>query len=96
MIEMMVILGIVAILLLLAILTYQDKFIRDQIVEALPLAEIAKPPVAASWAALRSFPPDNAAAGLPTADRIVNKHIWRHCCPDVEWPERDNWLIGNK
>lgn len=75
MIEMMVILGIVAILLLLAIPTYQDKFIRDQIVEALPLADIAKTPVAASWTLLRSLPADNAAAGLPTADRIVNNYV---------------------
>lgn len=67
MMEMMVVLGIVAILVLMAVPTYQDKFIRDQIVEALPLADIAKPPVSASWTALRSFPADNAAAGLPCA-----------------------------
>ena len=75
MLEMMVVLGIVAILVLLALPTYQDKFIRDQIVEALPLADIAKTPVAASWAALRAFPSDNAAAGLPPADRIVNNFV---------------------
>jgi type IV pilus assembly protein PilA len=75
MLEMMVVLGIVAILILMAVPTYQDKFIRDQIAEALPLAEIAQKPVAASWAALRSFPADNAAAGLPTADRIVNNFV---------------------
>ena len=39
--EMMVVIGIVAILALMAIPTYQDKFIRDQIAEALPLADIA-------------------------------------------------------
>src|SRR5687767_6572164 len=75
MLEMMVVLGIVAILMLMAVPTYQDKFIRDQIVEALPLADIAKTPVAASWAAFRSFPADNAAAGLPSADRIVNNVV---------------------
>ena len=71
----MVVLGIVAILLLMAIPSYQDKFIRDQIVEALPLADIAKAPVAASWTIARSFPRDNADAGLPTADRIVNNFV---------------------
>ena len=74
-IELMVVVGILAILALLAIPTYQDKFIRDQIAEALPLADIAKPPVAASWALLQSFPADNAAAGLPVADKIVNNTI---------------------
>ncbi len=48
--ELMVVVGIVAILALLAIPTYQDKFVRDQIAEALPLADIAKPPVALSVA----------------------------------------------
>ena len=74
-IELMVVVGIIAILALLAIPTYQDKFIRDQIAEALPLADIAKPPVAFSWAMLQNFPADNAAAGLPVADKIVNNYI---------------------
>ena len=74
-IELMVVVGILAILALMAIPTYQDKFIRDQVAEALPLADIAKPPVAASWALLQSFPADNAAAGLPVADKIVNYTI---------------------
>jgi type IV pilus assembly protein PilA len=73
--ELMVVVGVVAILALLAIPTYQDKFVRDQIAEALPLADIAKPPVALSWALLQSFPADNAAAGLPVADKIVNNYI---------------------
>ncbi len=75
MVEMMVVIGIVAILALMAVPSYQGKFIRDQIVEALPLADIAKPPIAASWAALQSFPSDNAGAGLPAADKIVSNYI---------------------
>jgi len=74
-VEMMVVIGIVAILALMALPSYQDKFIRDQIVEALPLADIAKAPVALSWAALQAFPADNAAAGLPVAEKIVNNYI---------------------
>src|SRR6267378_613590 len=74
-IEMMVVVGIIAILALLAVPTYQDKFIRDQIAEALPLADIAKPPVALQWVLLQTFPADNAAAGLPVADKIVNNTI---------------------
>src|SRR5262245_35972112 len=73
--ELMVVVGIIAILALLAIPTYNDKFIRDQIAEALPLADIAKPPVALSWGLLQNFPADNAAAGLPVADKIVNNFI---------------------
>jgi len=73
--EMMVVVGIVAILALMAIPTYQDKFVRDQIAEALPLADIVKPPIALSWAVLQTFPADNAAAGLPVAEKIVNNYI---------------------
>src|SRR5712691_12632807 len=73
--ELMVVIGIVAILALMAIPTYQDKFVRDQVVEALPLADIAKPAIALSWAALQTFPADNAAAGLPVAEKIVNNYI---------------------
>ena len=74
-IEMMVVLGIVAILALMLIPSYQDKLVRDQIVEALPLADIAKPPIAAAWATAQVFPVDNAGAGLPPADKIVSNFI---------------------
>jgi len=73
--EMMVVVGVVAILALMAIPTYQDKFVRDQIAEALPLADIVKPPVALSWAVLQTFPANNATAGLPVAEKIVNNYI---------------------
>lgn len=75
MIEMLVILAIVAILLLMALPSYQDKFIRDQIAEALPLADIVKGPVAAAWTAGQTFPVDNTAAALPPAEKIVNNFI---------------------
>jgi type IV pilus assembly protein PilA len=75
MIEMLVILAIVAVLLLMALPSYQDKFIRDQIAEALPLADIAKAPVAAAWTARQAFPVDNTAAALPPAEKIVNNFV---------------------
>ncbi|MGQ0651366.1 MAG: pilin [Betaproteobacteria bacterium] len=58
MIEMMVVIGVIAILALMALPNYSERIIRDQVVEALPLAEIAKPPLALAWAktqATRSF-----------------------------------------
>src|SRR5262245_49056219 len=73
--ELMVVVGIVAILALLAIPTYQDKFIRDELAEALPLADSAKPPIALAWSLLQNCPADNAAAGRPVADKIVNNFI---------------------
>jgi type IV pilus assembly protein PilA len=74
-IEMMVVLAIIGILALMAYPTYQDKFVRDQISEALPLAELAKAPVAASWLLTKTLPADNAAAGLPPAEKIVSNLV---------------------
>ncbi len=74
-IEMMLVISVIAILALIALPTTMDKIVRDQIPEALPLAELATSPVSAAWATSKSFPADNAAAGLPEADRIVSNWI---------------------
>jgi type IV pilus assembly protein PilA len=74
-IEMVVVMAIIAILALMLVPTYQDKIVRDQIVEALPLADIAKKRVEASWSAIQAFPRNNASAGLPPADKIVSNYI---------------------
>ncbi|MGZ5240243.1 MAG: pilin [Caldimonas sp.] len=74
-IELMVVVGIIAVLALLAAPSISDKIIRDQIVESVKLADIAKPPVALTWATTATMPVDNAAAGLPPAASIVNNYI---------------------
>ena len=73
--EMMVVIAIIGILALIAAPSYLDQMIRKQIVDAVPLADIAKSPIAAAWAVAQSFPRDNAGAGLPAADKIVNNYI---------------------
>jgi type IV pilus assembly protein PilA len=73
--ELMVVIGIVAILALVALPGVPDKFVRDQIVDAVKLADVAKTPVALSWALTATLPVDNAAAGLPAANQIVNNYI---------------------
>jgi type IV pilus assembly protein PilA len=75
MIELMLAVGVIAILLLLAVPTYQEKIIRDQVAEALPLADIAKAPIAAAWSAGLPLPDSNKAAGLPPADKIVSNYV---------------------
>jgi type IV pilus assembly protein PilA len=67
--------AVVGILALIALPTYIDKIVRDQIAEALPLADIAKQPINAAWALGADLPADNAAAGLPAADKIVNSLV---------------------
>jgi len=75
MIEMMIVVGVIAILALMVAPSYQESLIREQIVEALPLADIAKTPVAASWGLAQTFPDNNEAAGLPPAEKIVSNLV---------------------
>jgi type IV pilus assembly protein PilA len=74
-IEATVAIAIVAILAMLAIPNFQNRIVVEQIVAAVPLADIVKPPIALAWATTQTFPADNAAAGLPPADKIVNNYI---------------------
>jgi type IV pilus assembly protein PilA len=73
--EVVVVLAIVAIVATLAVPGLQNGFVRDQIVAAVPLADIARKPVAAQWAATQTLPADNEAAGLPVPDKIVSNHV---------------------
>lgn len=71
----MVVLAILAILALMAVPIYRDKYIREQVVEAMRLTDIAKKPIAAAWAATQTLPDDNAAAGLPAPDKVVSNYV---------------------
>ena len=74
-IELLVVIGIIAILLLLAVPSYQGKIARDQIVEAAPLVDLARKPIAAAWAATQTLHANNAAAGQPPHDKIVGNLV---------------------
>lgn len=74
-IEMIVVLAIIAILAMIATPSIQAKLVRDQIIEAAKLAEIAKGPVASMWRDTQALPRDNEAAGMPVADKIVSTWI---------------------
>lgn len=75
MVEMMAVIAVIAILTLMALPSYLDRIVREQIEQSLPLADIAKKPIAAAWAALQEFPEDNAAAALPVPEKIVGNFV---------------------
>jgi len=74
-IEMMVVIAIFAILATIAIPSSMGRIIREQIVAAMPLADIAKAPVAANWKLEKTLLADNEAAGLPEHIKIVNNYV---------------------
>jgi len=74
-IEMMVVVAIIAVLALMMAPMVSDRAIREQVAEALPLADLAKKPIGDAWAATQILPADNAAAGLPPAEKIVSDRV---------------------
>jgi type IV pilus assembly protein PilA len=74
-IEMMVVIAIFAILATIAIPSSMGRIVREQIVAAMPLADIAKAPVAANWKLEKTLLADNEAAGLPEHNKIVNNYV---------------------
>ena len=74
-IEMVAVIALISILAMMAIPSFADRIIRKQIEEVMPLAELAKKSIAVSWQATQTFPADNAAAGLPPPDKIVNQFV---------------------
>lgn len=73
--EMMAVIAVIAILAAMALPSYLFKIVREQIESAVTLSEVAKKPLALSWPATQTFPVDNATAGLPSADKIVNTYV---------------------
>lgn len=96
----MVVVSVIAILALIALPTYIDKQVREQVAEALPLADIAKPAVQAAWLLGTPLPADNAAAGLPEPDKIVNNWVQSvsvdHGAIDIVFGNRANKVLQGK
>jgi type IV pilus assembly protein PilA len=74
-IELLIVIGIIAILALMTLPSFIERSVRDQVVEALPIADVAKPPVALAWSNGDQLPADNKAAGLPVPDKIVGNYV---------------------
>lgn len=74
-VELMVVVAVIAILALMAMPNMSQRIVRDQIVEAMKIADVAKGPVAAAWVLGHTLPADNATAGLPPAALIVGTYV---------------------
>ena len=74
-IEMMMVVAIIAILAMIAIPSSMGRIVKEQVIAAMPLADIAKEPIAAAWKASKTLPVDNAEAGLPTPEKVVSNFV---------------------
>lgn len=74
-IEMMAVIVIMGILALVAIPSSMGKIIKEQITAALPLADVAKAPIVAAWSLSQVMLADNAAADLPSSNKVVSNFI---------------------
>ena len=81
-IEMMVVIAIIGILALLAAPNFQDSIVRAEIKEALPLADLAKQPIAATWR-------------TTIASRSCSTPIWTGATRSISPPIRPaRWWTG--
>jgi len=74
-VEMMAVLAVITILALMAVPSWLDRLVRQQIEAALPLADVAKKPIGDYRAFTGDWPEDNEALALPEAAKIVSNHV---------------------
>jgi len=76
-IELMIVVAIIGILASIAIPAYQNYTIRAQATEAFSLASELKGPIQEYRKERGRFPADNAAAGVPPADKLIGNYVTR-------------------
>lgn len=74
-IELMIVVAIIAILASLALPSYQDRVIRQQVQEANVFADFARESVQTFYTKTHRMPADNAEAGLPPAAIIRGNYV---------------------
>lgn len=74
-IELMIVIAIISVLATMALPSFQDRVIRNQITEGFNLAEIAKDGVEEYYREKQKMPKNNAEAGLPVPDKIVGNYV---------------------
>ena len=74
-IELMIVVAILGILANYALPNWQQRIVRSQVGEGLALVEPLQQDILEFYRRNGSFPRDNAAAGLPPAEKIIGNHV---------------------
>ena len=73
--EMMVVLGVIAILAMMSLPLYIERNVQQQVKEGVAFAEFMQRGVSIAYALTGVLPKDNAGAGLPAADKIIGNYV---------------------
>jgi type IV pilus assembly protein PilA len=74
-IELILVIGVVAIIGAMAIPSMQDTALRKQVKEGIDLAGVARKGVQDAWTANGDMPKNNEEAGLPPKDKLVGSMV---------------------
>lgn len=72
---MVFVLGIVALLAMMTIPLYVERNIQQQVKDGVTFADFVQRNVSAAYTLTGALPKDNAAAGLPVAEKIIGNYV---------------------
>jgi type IV pilus assembly protein PilA len=72
---MVFVLGIIAILAMMTLPLYIERNVQQQVKEGVAFAEFMQRGVSAAYAFTGALPKDNAAAGLPSPEKVIGNYV---------------------
>jgi type IV pilus assembly protein PilA len=99
-IELMIVVAIIAILASIALPSYQDRIIRQQVQESVVFVDFARSAVQDFYTKTHRMPNDNAEAGLPAPAKMLGNYISQveieHGAINVQFGNRVNQSLVGK
>lgn len=74
-VEVVFVLGIIAILAMMTLPLYIERNVQQQVKEGVAFSEFMQRGVSTAYAVTGVLPKDNAAAGLPAPDKIIGNYV---------------------